>query len=157
MLTIRKAQKGCLRSNYIVSVAVVTMDELNKTSGSNGKPTKEQMMKRNSLMADELDDFDPSELDLEGDDWRDVFDYDAPADTVQPSESLSMPPPADKKKDRFSLSSTSSSGQQISESETRRQGRTAFQIERADNSTRPPSWHSEAADMPYRHAMKSEM
>ena len=49
-------------------------DEVNSNSdsGDNASPRKQTAMKRNSLLGDELLHFDP--VELEDDDWRDVFD-----------------------------------------------------------------------------------
>jgi hypothetical protein len=122
----------------------IIMEHNNKNSSSNENSTTVNMMKRNSLMGDELDHFDPSELELEDDDWRDVFDDDAPADNVFPSESVLMPPPADKKKES-------------NRSRSSRRRRNAAQVESADGGAPPPIWHSAAADLPHRQAMIQEM
>jgi hypothetical protein len=135
------------------------MENSSRHSSSNSSSNDEvqmKMLKRNSLMEDELADFDPSELE---DDWGDVFDDDAPADSVDPS--VLMPPPADKKSGLPPLPagvvSSSSAAKNALESMKRRR-RTGAQIEKAEKEgPPPPSWHSEAADLPHRQAMIQDM
>ena len=133
------------------------MDNDNKDSINNEMISKKaQMMKRNSLMADDLDNFDPSELELEDDDdWRDVFDDIAPPESSSPNETMLMPPPADKKKEG-AISSIRSLGS-ISEHSLKRRRRTSAQVERAENGATPPTWHSPEADLKHRQAMVQDM
>lgn len=128
------------------------------TSTSNENSTKAMMMKRDSLLADDLDNFDPSDLDLEEDEWRDVFDNVAPPENADPSESsesLLMPPPADKKKEGAMSGCTESPGLL---GESKRRKRTAAQLEREDKTAQaPPTWHSTEADLQHRQTMVQDM
>jgi hypothetical protein len=147
----------------VLPIGIISiMENYNKNSNSNENSTtkahaQHNMMKRNSLMGDELDHFDASELELDDDDWRDVFDDDAPADNVFPSETALMPPPADKKKESGSSSSSSRSS-----SSRRRRSASAtpfeLELETADEEGAPPPlWHSAAADLPLRQVMIQDM
>ena len=131
------------------------MDENNTSSSKN-----EQFVKRNSLMADDLDMFDPSEL--EDDDFNDVFDDEELNEGLEPS--MLMPPPADKKGNTSSNTSTTISLSNLlpaadiqSQEAAKRRRRTAAQLQKAEKGLPPPTWHSEAADLPHRQAMIRDM
>jgi hypothetical protein len=162
------------------------------------------MMKRDSIMADDLADFDPASLESE-DDWRDIFDDDdgnnntrgggggkpsGPSsagdrstvgalmtDGLDGSDPLSardlMPPPAttgpgasDKPRRSSSSESTSSASSIVGREESSsirppldhsitRRKKTSLNMDRIESN--PPTWHSDAADMPHRQAMVQDM
>jgi len=132
------------------------------TSTMNNKQQGEMQqnfLKRNSLMGDELLNFDPSQL--EDEDWN-VFDDDAPADSVDPSGLGASP---DKKREGSESRTTSKADSASAfdsnaggglESIKRKQKKEA-QVKKAGSGPPPPSWHSETADLPHRKAMVQEI
>jgi hypothetical protein len=179
------------------------------STGDTSSPARggtSMMMKRDSIMADDLADFDPANLEAE-DDWRDIFDDDdgsnntgggggggggggrKPSGPLPSASRLSggalatdrldssdprsaralMPPPASASDNpRRSSSSESASsvpslggGEEFSSSHppldhsiTRRK-KTSQNMDRIERI--PPTWHSDAADMPHRRAMVQDM
>lgn len=131
-------------------------------SSDNGTSSLHKPMKRNSLMADDMELFDPSIL--EDDDWNDVFDDDPLEDNIdtEPNLALLMPPPADKKKSSapMAVSSMSNSLSTTKKAEapagTRRRKSTA-RIDGAEKDGPAASWHIEDGDLSNRQAMIRDM
>lgn len=119
-------------------------------------------VKRNSLMADDMELFDPSIL--EDDDWNDVFDDDPPADNIDtdPNFALLMPPPADK--NNFSspmavssMSNSTSNMKKVEAAAGKRRRKLTDIIDGAEKDGPAASWHNEGGDMSSRQAMIRDM
>ena len=145
-----------------------------------------QFLKRNSLMGDELLNFDPSEL--EDDDWN-VFDDDAPTDGLDAgsssdktqhkegsnnsnnneSSSNANTTSNSTTENTTSTSATSEAGTSTSGVENSFKNTSSslesikedetndIQIKKTDNGPAKAPWHNEATDLPHRKAMVQEM
>ena len=147
----------------------------------NSKKGDMQFLKRNSLMGDELLNFDPSEL--EDDDWN-VFDDEAHTDGIDPGSSsipnsnrdkTQKPANAASSASNATASSTDNTTGNSNEASTSSPSETPFenissdldstkkdqkkdtQLKKADGGASKAAWHSEAADLPHRKAMVQEM
>jgi hypothetical protein len=126
-----------------------------------GEMQQQNFLKRNSLMGDELLNFDPSQL--EDEDWN-VFDDDAPADSVDPGSLVSSPDKKPASSSRNSISTAASSSSEAGFGSTgsglesiKRKQKKEEQVKKSGSGPPPPSWHSETADLPHRKAMVQEM
>jgi hypothetical protein len=133
------------------------MESSDSSTSSLNKP-----MKRNSLMADDMELFDPSIL--EDDDWNDVFDDDSPADNIDTDPNLAslMPPPADKKNSSSPMAVSSMSNSTITAKKAeaatgKRRRKSAARIDGAEKDGPAASWHNEDGDLSNRQAMIRDM
>ena len=133
-----------------------------ESSDNNGTSSLDKPMKRNSLMEDDMELFDPSIL--EDDDWNDVFDDDPPEDNIDtdPNLALLMPPPADKKNSSApiavsSMSNSTSTTKRAEAPAGKRRRKSAARIEGAEKDGPAASWHNEDGDLSNRQAMIRDM